>query len=313
MNKDYTNIERIPCFQPYHPETTMTNKTLSTAINNRFTKYFEQLEARAEGDVTLLRLMRMPHVKEEFERLIKNTKAFKKQMNTDSPIQSIAVQVHEAWRKQNDPIYAKQYKPGQKIIEKNSEGVEVDINVHFYLLPQEKQEEYIAATKVALYAMSVDYQDSQKPTIKSRVEIAAEYVHNEWQKHHQKKEDNAIQHVPYADLPEEEKSKVQGQVLMISNILHRGEYPDWSGTHVRANLETGELKIYEKYIPPGNNNAVRENYFGENPHEVIEELLGMSFSEEEKAFASKTMMPVKTEDLKNKSINPPSDESTFGM
>lgn len=50
------------------------------------------------------------------------------------------------------------------------------------------------------------------------IELAAAHVHDEWMKRNPKADWNASQHVPYADLPEEEKEKDRLHVRMIGDI-----------------------------------------------------------------------------------------------
>lgn len=53
------------------------------------------------------------------------------------------------------------------------------------------------------------------------IELASAHVHDEWMKRNPKADWNASQHVPYEDLPEEEKEKDRAHVRMIGDIAQK--------------------------------------------------------------------------------------------
>lgn len=137
----------------------------------------------------------------------------------DPKVIEFASSAHEAWRKNFDTSYADTGVPSKQRVKKNSDGSEADINVPFQQLHPDWQKENLAAGEAALYAVSVEYQTSQKHTGNTFMEIAAEHIHNEWMKRNPKQDWNAAQHVPYHDLSEEEKQKDRVQVQQISGIV----------------------------------------------------------------------------------------------
>ena len=137
----------------------------------------------------------------------------------DPRIIDFASSAHEVWRKNFDTSYAETGVPSKQRVKKNSDGTEADINVPFEQLHRDWQKENLAAGEAALYAVSVEYQASQKHTGNTFMEIAAEHIHNEWMKRNPKQDYNAAQHVPYQDLPEDEKQKDRVQVQKISEII----------------------------------------------------------------------------------------------
>ena len=115
----------------------------------------------------------------------------------DPRIIDFASSAHEVWRKNFDTSYAETGVPSKQRVKKNSDGTEADINVPFEQLHRDWQKENLAAGEAALYAVSVEYQASQKHTGNTFMEIAAEHIHNEWMKRNPKQDYNAAQHVPY--------------------------------------------------------------------------------------------------------------------
>lgn len=115
---------------------------------------------------------------------------------------------HENWRKGFDPT-------GQKErIKKNSDGTEGNINVPFEKLHPDWQRENLEAGKAALNAINLHGNDTEK---------AAEHVHNEWMKRNPKGDWNKDQHVPYSQLPENEKQKDRDHVTTMRSLLNAGE------------------------------------------------------------------------------------------
>lgn len=123
-----------------------------------------------------------------------------------------ASNAHEEWRKG----WIKQNN-GKSVprVKKNSDGSEGDINVPFEELHPDWQRENLAAGKAALAAIT---QFPNAGTDPSEMEQAAEYIHNEWMKRNPKADYNAAQHVPYDQLPEDEKEKDRVHVRTILNL-----------------------------------------------------------------------------------------------
>jgi len=110
-------------------------------------------------------------------------------------LEKFASDLHELWRsgwiKQNN---------GQSLprMKKGSTGEQVDINVPFAQLDPAWRKENEEAAKAALQSVKQFPEDE---------EAAANYIHQEWMKRNPKGDWNATQHVPYTNLPEEEKEK----------------------------------------------------------------------------------------------------------
>jgi hypothetical protein len=124
--------------------------------------------------------------------------------STFSAIEKFASNAHEEWRKNFDPTGTKPR------IKKNSDGTEGDINVPFEKLHPDWQKENLAAGKAAAQAVQM-YPDD--------IEKAAEYIHNEWMKRNPKGDWNAAQHVPYDQLPEDEKEKDRVHVRTMTKLM----------------------------------------------------------------------------------------------
>ncbi len=75
------------------------------------------------------------------------------------------------------------------------------------------------------------------------MEIAAEHIHNEWMKRNPKQDYNAAQHVPYQDLPEDEKQKDRVQVQQISGII-----ATHSAKNALESLGLGDDEVTKRYI-----------------------------------------------------------------
>ena len=125
------------------------------------------------------------------------------QINED-PITQFASAAHEAWRRNFDPTGTKPR------IKKNSDGSEGDINQPFDKIHPDWQRENLAAGKAAADAVAKFSTDMEK---------AAEYIHIEWMKRNPKAEYNASQHVPYDQLPEDEKEKDRVHVRTMMKLL----------------------------------------------------------------------------------------------
>ncbi len=124
-------------------------------------------------------------------------------------ITQFASNAHEEWRRNFDPTGTKPR------IKKNSDGTEGDINVPFADLHPDWQKENLAAAHAAHRAVKHFGRDMEK---------AAEYVHNEWMKRNPRADYNAAQHVPYDDLPEDEKEKDRVHVRTMMQLMgHRPE------------------------------------------------------------------------------------------
>jgi hypothetical protein len=125
------------------------------------------------------------------------------QINED-PITQFASLAHEEWRRNFDPTGTKPR------IKKNSDGSEGDINQPFDKIHPDWQRENLAAGKAAADAVSKFSTDMEK---------AAEYIHIEWMKRNPKADYNAAQHVPYDQLPEDEKEKDRVHVRTMMKLL----------------------------------------------------------------------------------------------
>jgi len=122
-----------------------------------------------------------------------------------SEVLKFASDAHEQWRKGFDPENT-----GKERIKKNSDGTEGNINVPFSKLHPDWQKENLAAGYAAKKAIELYPND---------IEMASEHVHNEWMKRNPKADYNAAQHVPYADLPENEKQKDRDHVLKMKSLV----------------------------------------------------------------------------------------------
>jgi len=131
---------------------------------------------------------------------------FESQMD---PITQFASNAHEEWRRNFDPTGTKPR------VKKNSDGTEGDINVPFEKLHPDWKKENLAAAHAAHHAVKHFGRDMEK---------AAEHVHNEWMKRNPKGDWNAAQHVPYDDLPEDEKEKDRVHVRTMMRLM--GHHPE---------------------------------------------------------------------------------------
>ena len=125
------------------------------------------------------------------------------QIDEDS-VTRFASSAHEEWRRNFDPTGTKER------IKKNSDGTEGNINVPFEKLHPDWQRENLAAGKAAAEAVS---------KFPNNIEHAAEYIHIGWMKRNPKADYNAAQHVPYDQLPEDEKEKDRVHVRTMMKLL----------------------------------------------------------------------------------------------
>ena len=127
------------------------------------------------------------------------------QINED-PVTKFASLAHEEWRKNYDPTGTKPR------IKKNSDGTEGDINQSFNKIHPDWQKENLAAGQAALQAVKQFPNDEEQ---------AAEFIHIQWMRRNPKQDYNAAQHVPYEQLPEEEKEKDRVHVRTMKKILNQ--------------------------------------------------------------------------------------------
>lgn len=124
----------------------------------------------------------------------------------ENAVTQFASMAHDEWRRNFDPTGTKER------IKKNSDGTEGNINVPFEKLHPDWQKENLAAGKAAAEAVSKFPNDIEK---------AAEYIHIEWMKRNPKGDWNATQHVPYDQLPEDEKEKDRVHVRTMMKLMGR--------------------------------------------------------------------------------------------
>jgi hypothetical protein len=113
---------------------------------------------------------------------------------------------HEEWRRNYDATGTKPR------IKKNSDGSEGDINVPFDDLHPDWQRENLAAGQAAEEAVTKFPHDMEK---------AAEYIHIKWMHRNPKADYNAAQHVPYDELPEDEKEKDRVHARTMMKLLNK--------------------------------------------------------------------------------------------
>lgn len=126
------------------------------------------------------------------------------QINED-PVTQFASLAHEEWRKTLPP----NERNVPRIRSKNG-GPEADINVSFAKLHPTAQQENLAAGKAALEAVKQFPNDEEQ---------ASEFIHIQWMRRNPKTDYNAAQHVPYNQLPEDEKEKDRVHVRTMKKIL----------------------------------------------------------------------------------------------
>ena len=125
---------------------------------------------------------------------------------SENAITQFASAAHDEWRRNFDPTGTKER------VKKNSDGSEGNINVPFEKLHPDWQRENLAAGRAAAEAVSKFPDDMEK---------AAEYIHIQWMKRNPKADYNAAQHVPYDELPEDEKEKDRVHVRTMINLMKK--------------------------------------------------------------------------------------------
>ena len=123
----------------------------------------------------------------------------------ENAVTQFASSAHEEWRRSLPPN--EQNVP--RIRSKNG-GPKADINVPFEELHPTAQQENLAAGKAAAEAVS---------KFPNNIEQAAEYIHIEWMKRNPKDDYTAAQHVPYDQLPEDEKEKDRVHVRTMMKLM----------------------------------------------------------------------------------------------
>ena len=123
----------------------------------------------------------------------------------ENAVQQFASAAHEKWRRSLPP----NEQNGPRIRSKNG-GPKADINVPFDQLHPTAQQENLAAGIAAEQAVKKFPNDIEK---------AAEYIHIEWMKRNPKDDYTAAQHVPYDQLPEDEKEKDRVHVRTMMKLL----------------------------------------------------------------------------------------------
>jgi hypothetical protein len=133
---------------------------------------------------------------------------------TENAIAKFASLAHDEWRHNFDSTGTKER------IKKNSDGTEGNINVPFDQLHPDWQRENLAAGAAAADAVAKFPND---------IEQAAEHIHVEWMKRNPKADYNAAQHVPYDQLPEDEKEKdrvhVQTMMKLMGTVIKEDTNP----------------------------------------------------------------------------------------
>jgi hypothetical protein len=129
-------------------------------------------------------------------------------MLAENAVQQFASMAHEEWRRNFDPTGTKPR------IKKNSDGTEGDINVPFNKLHPDWQKENLAAGQAAEHAVKKFPRDIEK---------ASEYIHIKWMERNPMADYNAAQHVPYDELPEDEKEKDRVHVRTMIKLLGHKE------------------------------------------------------------------------------------------
>ena len=138
-------------------------------------------------------------------------------------VKKLASVLHEKWREN-----FKKTNPGEKRIKNNLDGSKGDINVPFDRVHPDWQKENLAAAEAALEAVN-------KFTAYNDIEKAANYVHEKWMNRNPKEEWNASQHVPYAELSQEEKDKDILHVIEARKILKLPILPQKNITQNKQN------------------------------------------------------------------------------
>jgi hypothetical protein len=124
----------------------------------------------------------------------------------ENAVTQFASAAHDEWRRNFDPTGTKER------VKKNSDGSEGNINIPFEKLHPDWQRENLAAGRAAAEAVTKFPDDMEK---------AAEYIHIQWMKRNPKADYNAAQHVPYDELPEDEKEKDRVHVRTMINLMRK--------------------------------------------------------------------------------------------
>ena len=124
----------------------------------------------------------------------------------ENAVTQFASSAHDEWRQNFDPTGTKER------VKKNSDGSEGNINVPFEKLHPDWQRENLAAGRAAAEAVGKFPDDMEK---------AAEYIHIQWMKRNPKADYNAAQHVPYDELPEDEKEKDRVHVRTMMKLMRK--------------------------------------------------------------------------------------------
>ena len=125
----------------------------------------------------------------------------------ENAVTQFASSAHEEWRRSLPP--KEQNEP--RIRSKNG-GPKADINVPSEELHPTAQQENLAAGRAAAEAVTKFPDDMEK---------AAEYIHIQWMKRNPKDDYTAAQHVPYDELPEDEKEKDRVHVRTMINLMRK--------------------------------------------------------------------------------------------
>ena len=176
------------------------------------------------------------------------------------PVMSFASKAHEewrsGWRKQND---------GNSVprVKKNSDGSEGDINVPFNKLHPDWQKENLAAGNAAKDAVTKHPNDIEK---------AAEHVHNKWMERNPKQDYNAAQHVPYSELPEDEKEKDRVHVRTMQNLMSTNEEiqdSGWKEPQTAAKTQNRAKNLARKAMKQAVQKVKDEKGFGPSPADKL--------------------------------------------
>ena len=193
-------------------------------------------------------------------------------------ITQFASNAHEEWRRNFDPTGTKPR------IKKNSDGTEGDINVPFADLHPDWQKENLAAAHAAHRAVKHFGRDMEK---------AAEYVHNEWMKRNPKADYNAAQHVPYDDLPEDEKEKDRVHVRTMMQLMgHSPEQGVAEGNEWQGNRGNSQAGITDHTFDEAKQ-YIKGNYPFHRTYNVSRVEPGMRYHANPEKVANKTQSLVK--------------------
>lgn len=146
--------------------------------------------------------------------------------NEDNLIRSMASQLHDDWRRsrlksgthgQPDAVYDPRMKPSGL-----DDGQEIDIAQHYDKLTPKWQAENKMAAQAAISIVRQALATGKtldQLSAGGNLEAMADQVHQAWMQRNPKADYNAAQHVPYANLSEEEKQKDRDHVIMAIRLL----------------------------------------------------------------------------------------------